>query len=255
MFKFFNEGLYTSLTVSGNTALLVELLFIVAIIAVSYLLGSVNTAIIVSKIIYRDDIRKHGSGNAGMTNMLRTYGKGAAGLTLLGDLLKTVISIILAACLLGLHYEAGLSVNYAGYIAGLFAVLGHVFPIYYKFKGGKGVLVTASMALVLAPVPFLILFAIFVAVVWASKYLSLGSVTVAVLFPVVVHAYFKLVLTATPHGLISLCTIILAIFIVWCHRSNLERISNRTENKFSLRKKPAITKESAEEKNHEDSEG
>ena len=211
--------------------------FVVISIIVSYLLGSVNSAIIISKLLYKDDIRKYGSGNAGMTNMLRTYGKGAAGLTLLGDMLKTALALLFTGFLLGFHYVGGMSHGdgYC-YMAGLFAVLGHVFPIYYGFKGGKGVLVTATMALILTPVPFLILLALFVAIVAMSKYVSLGSVSVAVLYPVVARFYSRQVLGSELSGITALCCILLAIFIVWCHRANLKRIGERTENKISFKK-------------------
>ena len=229
-------------------------ILIIGVILVSYLLGSINTAIIISKILYRDDIRRHGSGNAGMTNMLRTYGKGAAGLTLLGDLMKTVIAIFVAAIFFGFNYVGGISTGEGVcYVAGLFVVVGHIFPIYYKFKGGKGVLATASMALILSPVPFLILFAIFALIVGTSKYVSLGSVTVAVLYPVVLNAYFKFrfpgIESALP-GYAALASILLAILIVWCHRGNLARISNRTERKISFGKKPKATE--ADEENEDE---
>ena len=170
--------------------------FVLLGITVAYLLGSINTAIVISKVFYHDDIRKYGSGNAGLTNMLRTYGKGAAGLTLLGDMLKTALAILFTGCLFGFHYMGGISLNdgYC-YMAGLFAVVGHVFPIYYGFKGGKGVLVTATMALILTPIPFLFLLAIFIIVVALSKYVSLGSVTAAVLYPVAVNAYINIFLS------------------------------------------------------------
>lgn len=211
--------------------------FILLSIAVSYLLGSVNSAIIISKLLYKDDIRKYGSGNAGMTNMLRTYGKGAAALTLVGDMLKTALALLFTGLLLGFHYVGGMS-HHDGYcyMAGLFAVLGHVFPVYYGFKGGKGVLVTATMALILTPIPFVILLAIFVAIVAMSRYVSLGSVCVAVLYPVIVRFNSRLVLGMELSGITALCCIILAIFIVWCHRANLKRISERTENKISFKK-------------------
>lgn len=232
----FNTGLIYELTFSETWQIYAtQVAFVILAIAVSYLLGSINSAIIVSKLLYNDDIRKYGSGNAGMTNMLRTYGKGAAGLTLLGDVLKTAIAIVFTAFLFGFRYNHGMSLNEGYcYMAGLFAVLGHVFPIYYGFRGGKGVLVTAAMALILTPIPFAILITLFIIIVAISKYVSLGSVTVAVLYPVVVNAYVKLVFNSTPHFILSLCLIILAIFIVWCHRENLVRISNRTERKISI---------------------
>ncbi len=206
------------------------------VIAVSYLLGSINTAIIISKTMFRDDIRTHGSGNAGLTNMLRTYGKGAAALTLIGDVLKAVLSIAFAGLVFGFGYYSGISLSPVCYIAGLFAVLGHIFPIYYGFRGGKGVLSTAAAALMLAPIPFAILLVIFIAIVAISKYVSLGSVSVAVLFPVFVNGYLKVMGLPIP-GLLSLSTIILAILVVWCHRENLKRISDRTERKISFKKK------------------
>ena len=210
--------------------------FVLLSIIVSYLLGSLNSAIIVSRLLYKEDIRTHGSGNAGMTNMLRTYGLGAAGLTLLGDLIKTAIAIFFTAFLLGISYNGGISINdgYC-YMAGLFAVLGHIFPIFYGFRGGKGVLVTAVTALILAPIPFLILITLFIIIVFISRYVSLGSVCAAVLLPVVVRGYVSVMFAGQPMpGIMSLCLIILAILIVWCHRENLKRISNKTERKISI---------------------
>ncbi len=203
---------------------------------VAYLLGSVNTAIIVSKVLYHDDVRKHGSGNAGLTNTLRIYGKNAALLTLAGDVFKTVLAIVIGGLLLGFGYYKGLALLEAPYLAGLFAVLGHIFPVFYHGKGGKGVLVTATMGLCVSPLAFLLLFCVFAAVLAASKYVSLSSVTVAVLYPVVLHAYIGL-LGGKPLGLVSLSTILIAILIVVRHMGNLKRIGERTENKFSFKKK------------------
>ena len=201
----------------------------------AYLLGGINSAIIVSMLLYHDDIRKHGSGNPGLTNMLRTYGKGGAGLTLLGDVLKTVISILIAGVLFGFHYIGGISTGDGlCFMAAMFAVVGHVFPVYYKFKGGKGVLATCTGMLILAPIPAAILLVLFIAIVATSKYVSLGSVSAAVLLPVVVNAYFAVALGGKTPGIITLSTIILAILIVWCHRENLKRISDRTERKISI---------------------
>ena len=236
-----NDGLLTSLVFSAEwQAYTVEICFVLVSIVAAYLLGSLNSAIIVSKLLYGEDIRTFGSGNAGLTNMLRTYGKKGALLTLAGDMLKTVLAIFIAGLLLGFNYKAGISYNdgYC-YVAALFAVLGHIFPIYYQFKGGKGVLVTATAALTLSPVIFAVLFLLFVAIVWVSKYVSLGSVSVALLYPVAVNAYIKFFF-GQAGGLLSLSTILIAILIVWCHRANLQRISDRTERKISIgsRKKP-----------------
>lgn len=256
MFDFLQRGLFFKLFPGGvipsENAWLYYLAFFgfaIAVIVISYLLGSVNTAIVVSSTIYHDDVRKHGSGNAGLTNMLRTYGKGAAGLTLLGDILKTAISILIAGILWGFAYVGGISTGLGFcYVAGLFAVLGHIFPIYYKFKGGKGVLSTATMALILAPIPFAILLTVFIVIVAISKYVSLGSVTGAIFFPVALYSYMKLFFPDAALPLLAaLSSIILAILIVWCHRENLERISNRTERKLSFKKKPEVETASVDE--------
>lgn len=216
-------------------------------IAAGYLLGSINSAIIVSKLLYRDDIRNHGSGNAGLTNMLRTYGKGAAGLTLLGDILKTAVAVFIGGALGGFCYIGGISLGGLTsdiplpYIAGFFSIIGHIWPIFYGFKGGKGVLCTAVMALILNPLEFAILILLFIIIVVATKFVSLGSVTVAVLYPVVVNGHIKVlasmneeIATRVPNGIMSLITILIAILIVYCHRENLKRISQGTERKFSI---------------------
>ena len=119
-----------------------------------YLLGSINPSIIFSRLLHHDDIRNHGSGNAGMTNVLRTYGKKSAFLTLAGDTLKTALAVFVGGLCFGFGYVGGIATGEAPYIAGLFAVVGHIYPAYYKLKGGKGVLVTATMALILTPIPF-----------------------------------------------------------------------------------------------------
>ncbi len=244
------DGLIYKITFSAEWQInLCTIAFILIGIIAAYLLGSINTAIVVSKIFYRDDIRKYGSGNAGLTNMLRTFGKGAAGLTLLGDLLKTVLAILITAFLFGIHYNGGVNIdNGYCYVAGLFAVVGHVFPIYYGFKGGKGVLVTATMALILTPPIFAIMLALFILVVAISKYVSLGSVIGAVLYPVLLNGYINFVLDNKLPGLIAFCSIFLAIFIVWCHRENLARISNKTERKLSFKKKSKEPAQSEEDK-------
>ena len=239
-----NNGLWYYIVNVANDGLvewkiiLLTVAFAFIAIAAGYLLGSINSAIIISKILYGDDIRRHGSGNAGMTNMLRTYGKNAAILTLVGDLLKTVIAIVIGSILGGFGYIGGISVGGncvmpLNYMAGFAAVVGHILPIYYKFKGGKGVLCTATLALVLTPIEFGILLLLFVAMVAWSKYVSLGSVTVATLYPVLVHGHFT-IMNSKPNGVLSLVTILLAIIIVYCHRENLKRISQGTERKLSV---------------------
>lgn len=231
-----NTGLLTYLFPDGIRPVVLFGSLLLVLMA-SYLLGSINSAILISKVVYKDDIRKHGSGNGGMTNMLRTFGGKAALMTLVGDLGKTAIAILISGLVFGFGYVAGISIQGFNYFAGLFAVLGHIFPLYYGFKGGKGVLVTSTMALILTPMPFVILFGLFALVYGVSKYISLGSVCVAVLYPVLLHGWFAVAFESPMDGLIALSSIILACLIVWCHRENLKRITEKTERKTYLRKR------------------
>ena len=250
MKEFLQYGLYNAMyQEAGKGPVWVWVAFILLSIAVAYLLGSINSAIIISKVFYGDDIRKHGSGNAGTTNMLRTYGKKAALFTLIFDMLKTVLAITFAGVLHGFQYVPGaISQSPFCYIAGLFAVVGHIFPIYYHGKGGKGVLCASTMALMLSPIPFSILLVVFILLVAMTKYVSLGSVAGVGLYPVAIRGFQAVLYPAQPlHGLISLSAVALAILIIWCHRANLKRIMDRTENQISFKKKPKAPAEESEE--------
>lgn len=141
---------------------------------VAYLLGSINTAIIVSKFYIKSDVRQKGSGNAGMTNMLRNYGAKPAIITCAGDFLKGVIAILLAR---GVIYAMfGPAVFDPAYIAGICVLLGHIYPIYFGFRGGKGMVTTASVLLMINPLMFGIIMVIFLIIVLTSKIVSLGSI-------------------------------------------------------------------------------
>lgn len=201
-------------------------IFLISMV-IPYLLGSINTAVVISRVFFRDDIRNHGSGNAGTTNMLRTYGKVAALGTLLGDVVKTALAVSLASFLMSVHL--------GGWVAGIFCMIGHVFPIYYRFKGGKGVLCAATAVAFLSPdFAFPLLILIFVAIVAMSKYVSLGSMVAAFFLPLLINTQNVLRETGGINGLIS---VLMAVFVVWCHRENIKRIQNRTESKLSFKKK------------------
>ena len=217
--------------ISGTGASVMFVSFIALCIAIPYLLGSVNTSIILSKAIYHDDIRKYGSGNAGATNALRTYGKKFGALTFIGDFLKAVIATFIG-CLL-------LSGYLGGAIAGLFVMIGHMFPIYYGFKGGKGVACAAAVVLFLEPISFVILFAFFVIIVLGTKYVSLGSCMALALFPIISSMIEKLYIAFTGQGLgaIPLVAVLMAVFVIYMHRANITRLLNGTESKLSLGKK------------------
>lgn len=209
----------------------------------SYLAGSLNFAIIISRIKYRDDIRNYGSKNAGFTNMKRVFGTKAAIATIVGDMLKGVVCTGLALLLFG---------EVIAYVAGLGAILGHCYPIYYGFKGGKGVATLASVVLVLEPIVFLILFVLFAIITLTSKYLSLASIMVALLYPLLLDRFYAIVYESVPifigsdgekYGtylspVVSLITIFISLFVIFKHRSNIKRIWSGTENKFYLKNKP-----------------
>ena len=190
-----------------------------------YLLGSVSFSIILSRLRYQDDIRRHGSGNAGMTNTLRTYGKLSAVLVLLGDAAKGALAAWIGS-------ELGGPV--AMYLAGLFAVIGHMFPVFVGFRGGKGVATAAGFILGSQPFLCLILAVVFVLVVFFSRYVSLGSVTVAVLYPVA-STWLNWAPDRWAHGLdwlAPLCPFLMAALVIWAHRSNIRRLLAGTENKL-----------------------
>ena len=194
-------------------------------IAIPYFLGSINFAILLSKAIYKTDIRDFGSGNAGATNMMRTFGKKTALMTFGGDALKAFVSGALGYLLLG---------QYGAHIAGLFCVIGHMFPIYYKFKGGKGVVTTAVSMLMCNPFVFLILLVIFVIIVGFTKYISLGSIMCALLYPVILDRVEKFFNGSTqPYVIIPM---IIAALVVFMHRENIKRLMSGTESKFSFKK-------------------
>ncbi len=199
--------------------------FLICIIG-GYLLGSINCAIVISKIKYGEDVRDSGSNNAGTTNMLRTYGGSAAKLTLLGDLAKTLVSYLLGVTVFGIQ---------GAYFACFMCIVGHIFPIYYRFRGGKGVACAAMMILLLDPIAFLILFSVFAIVLLGMKYVSLASIMVAMLYPMV-HRWTMLVGFMRdlyfPYSIVF--TILTALLVLWRHWPNMKRLLNKTESKTDL---------------------
>ncbi|MBE6548665.1 MAG: glycerol-3-phosphate 1-O-acyltransferase PlsY [Ruminococcaceae bacterium] len=204
-------------------------------IVVPYLIGSINPAIIFSKIFYHDDVRKHGSGNAGATNTLRTYGKKMSAAVLLCDMLKAAIAVAFG-CIMINH-------QYGGAMAGFFVVFGHMFPIYYKFKGGKGVACAAVVALMMSPISMLICLVIFVIIVLGTKFVSLGSVVGIAFYPLIVSRF----LPPQRQGAIALFGFLMAAFVIFMHRSNLKRIMNKEESKLSFKKKKKETEAQQEQ--------
>lgn len=210
------------------------------IAVISYLLGSLNFSIILSRTVAKKDIRESGSGNAGATNMLRTYGKHFAVLTMLGDILKVALAILIAFLILNAPLEyflkiaadketAATMINYKEF-AGFFCVLGHIFPLFFKFKGGKGVAACTGMVILVDWRIALILFVIFVLTIVISKMISLGSIIIAVLYPVLIALFYQ-------NLFLILIAVLFAAIVIVAHRANIKRILNGTENKLSDKKK------------------
>lgn len=204
---------------------------------IGYLLGGINTGVLISSLVYRENIREKGSGNPGATNMLRCFGVKAAVMTLMGDLLKVFLALVIAAFLGGAHYFASFAAGNVLYITGLAAVLGHMYPIYYHFKGGKGVTCTLALALYTAPIVAGLLVLIFIGIVALTRYVSLGSVLCGMLYPVVYTGIVSGIMKVNVDGSISLPIIIVGLLILWAHRKNIQRLMQGTENKISVHKK------------------
>ena len=201
---------------------------------IAYLLGTLNFAMLISKYKYHDDIRSHGSGNAGSTNMLRTYGKKTGVLTFVCDTLKAVVAIAIAWLAFG---------EWVGYLASLFCILGHAFPVWYGFKGGKGVAVLAASVLCLNWPVFVVLLIVFAAIVYMSKFVSLGSIMSALLYPVFLSSLYPIYIAifgggkSYGYGIIILCSAITALLVVFLHKENIKRLLDHNENKISFGKK------------------
>lgn len=217
---------------------------VIIIMVSAYLLGSINFAIIISATQYKQDIRNFGSNNAGMTNMMRTYGKKAAAFTLIGDAVKAIVACFIAYLFIG---------QLGAYIAGIFCMLGHIFPIYYNFKGGKGVVTAGATIFMCNPIVFLIIITMFAIIVLFTKYISLASIMCMLLYPVLLHSldpvWLRMVVKGT-HGSVGIpFAVIMTVMVVIKHWTNIKRLLNGTESKFSFKKsvkKPVDGEKSAE---------
>lgn len=200
----------------------------------AYLLGSLDFGIIVSKYLYHDDVRGHGSGNAGTTNILRTFGKKAAALALAGDMGKGVLATLLGRALLGALAgpQYGL---YGAYAAAIAAVCGHLWPVWFGFKGGKGVATAAGAILATQPIVVAALAVVFFALAFTTRIVSLSSIAVAVLYPVFTalwcwHIQYDVWFP-------TVCAAGMGALVIWMHRGNIKRLLNGTEYKFGEKKK------------------
>ena len=215
------------------------ILAIIIAAALGYLLGSLNFSIIIVKIMKGEDIRTMGSQNAGLTNTYRCCGAACALLTLVGDLSKGVLAVGLSRTIAyALHagMMPGNDTQYIGYIAGFFAVIGHIFPLYYNFRGGKGVLVGVASFIMVDQKVALALFVIFVVMLTLSKYVSLSSIISTAYCPLAT-LLMAWIVNGNSFGrsfLYMVLSIPMSVLVILMHRSNIQRLRAGTEPKFKF---------------------
>lgn len=207
-----------------------NIIYTLALAIASYLIGSINSSILISRAVMGKDIRTSGSGNAGATNMLRTMGKKYAVITLIIDIFKGIAAILIAR----LAIQLG-AVSQAEYIAGVSVVLGHNFPIFFGFKGGKGVATSLGVVLMLDWKIGLAVLIIALAVMAISRYVSLGSITAAVAFMLL--QAIAMIISKSFDPVRCICVLILGVLLIFRHRANIVRLVNHTENKLGSKKK------------------
>ena len=204
---------------------------IIAIIA--YAIGSINFSVLISKKMAGLDVREKGSGNAGTTNMLRSVGKKAAVITLLCDILKGVVSIGIA--LIAGNIVKNVDKAVLVQIAGILVVVGHTFPIFFEFKGGKGVATSLGVIMMINWKIGLICLVFALVIMAFSRMVSMGSVGAAILFPVLT-LFINTNFIAQASGMkYFIFSVILAAIVIFNHRANIKRIANGTENKLSFK--------------------
>ncbi len=198
-----------------------NILAYLAIAVISYLLGSISSGILVSKIFGGPNLREVGSGNTGATNALRAMGLKGGAMVFVCDILKALIACIIGRVWMGLN---------GAMLAGLMAVIGHNWPCFFQFKGGKGVSSTLSAMLLTFPVPAVICYVVTIAVIALTKYVSLGSITLVSLFALLV------IVTTWGNWLAILWVLVMAGLLIWRHRENIKRLLNGTERKLGRKK-------------------
>ncbi len=195
---------------------------------VSYFLGCINGAVLTSKLFYHDDVRKHGSGNAGLTNFYRTYGAKYAACVIVLDMGKAVAAALFAVLLLRFYGADAALLVLGKYFAGLFCLIGHVFPVTEHFKGGKGILCCATLLLCLDWRIALTAWGLFFVIVLLTRYVSLGSVCAAISFPIMTHIVYA-------SARLDAVSVLMAALVLYAHRENIVRLLRGTENKFRFR--------------------
>ena len=195
-----------------------------AIAVVSYLLGSLNGAVIASKYVFHRDVREYGSGNAGLTNFYRTFGTPGLLIVLGTDVVKSLIAVLIGGAVMGIVEYPTVGKLFAGFCL----MLGHIYPVFYGFRGGKGV-VCAAVTLLCVDIRLgLLALVIFAVIVAFTRYVSLGSICAALVAPLGVWAEFG--------GLCGWLCLCCTLLLVIKHRSNIRRLLTKTESKLELKK-------------------
>lgn len=192
---------------------------------VAYLLGSIPTAVWIGKSIYGTDVREHGSKNAGATNTFRVLGKKAGIIVLLIDVIKGVLAVVLPLFFLFSNQEHKTLVQL---LAGVLVIMGHIFPLFAQFRGGKGVATSLGIVIGIYPFAALISFGIFLLVFLSSRFVSLGAIVASFFFPIIVVLVLK-----SDSIYLNTFSVILGITVIITHRKNIKRLLNGTENKMN----------------------
>lgn len=196
------------------------MLNIIIVIVVGYLLGSISTGVVISKAVTKTDIRTQGSGNAGTTNMLRILGRKMALFTFAGDMLKGIVAVFIGKWLVG--------GDLGGLLGVVGAVLGHYYPLYFGFKGGKGIATSFGSLLFVFPIHALLAFSVFLILVAITRYVSVGSVAAAFTLPLLVC------FTHASDPTVCIITACIGASVIWRHRANIKRLLSHTENKLDF---------------------
>lgn len=210
---------------------------IAILIVLAYLLGSIPTAVWVSRFLYGIDIREHGSGNAGATNTFRILGSKAGTAVMIVDMLKGIVAVKLAVFApYSIHSEQ--SVNLQVFL-GLFAVLGHIFPIWAEFRGGKGIATIFGMILAIQPIAAMGMVGIFIVMLYITRYVSLSSITASIAFPLMILFIFR-----EPELSYRIFAIAAALMVVLTHHKNINRLIQGNESKVGMFRKRRSRSES-----------
>jgi glycerol-3-phosphate acyltransferase PlsY len=194
----------------------------------SYFLGCFNGAVVVSRYILRNDVRDHGSGNAGLTNFHRTFGGPLTGAVVAADVVKAVVAVLFSMWIFGVLSPE--LVTFSKYWAGMFCLLGHMFPCTFQFRGGKGILSGGTIAIIIDWRVALVVWGGFLILAVLTRYVSLGSCWAGASFPFVTGFVYRDVV-------LVVIAVIIGGLILWKHRGNIQRLLAGTESKFSLHKK------------------